>query len=137
MDEVDGRQVERRHQDVVAARPGDQEVHQHVDGPWIGILHLDVHQRAPADVEHLGQRRHVGEGLGDLGPGQVAEDPGGRVGVVADHQLAVGRAVDVELHAVGTQLDRPRHRRKGVLGRLPVGAAMGEHEHALTMPRRR
>ena len=42
--------------------------------------------------------------------------------------MAVGGAVDVELHAVGPELDRPRERRNGVLGRLPVGAAVGEHE---------
>jgi hypothetical protein len=47
---------------------------------------------------------------------------------VVDHQAAVGGAVHVELHAVGTLRERQVERLEGVLGGLTPRPAVGEHQ---------
>ena len=129
---VDGGEVERRHQHRVRPAPGLEEGHQHVHGVAVGsgILDLDVDQPAPADVEDLLEHRDLGQRAPRARPRvSPVTGPSGVVRVVADRQRAVGGAVDVELHAVGTDLERPHHGGNGVLGRLAVGAPVREHEH--------
>ena len=97
--------------------------------PRIGVLDLDVHEPAPADVEHDGQGRDLGEGPAEVGRGQLAQHAGRGLGVVAHHQHAVGGAMDVELDAVGPPVDGRLHRGNRVLRRQPVGTSVREHEH--------
>ncbi len=46
--------------------------------------------------------------------------------VVMDEQDAIGAQMDVQLDAVGAQLDRPCERRHRVFGAFPRGTAMGD-----------
>ncbi len=74
------------------------------------------------------RRRHLGEPGPDLRERQLGEQAAGRVGVVADDQRPVARAVDVELDAVRTELQGPGEGRNGVLGGQAVGASMRQDE---------
>ena len=136
LDPVDRGQVEARHHQVLllAGRPGQQGgdhgfderqrlVEVDVARP---VLDLHVHQRqAGAGVEDVGQ-------LGDAGrqirTHRVDDGPAvGQVGVVDDGQGAVGRAADVELHAVGAEGAGRTERRHRVLARQR-GTAVPDHE---------
>jgi len=104
-DSIDGGEVERRDQHVVgcARRAGGEEIDHRLGRTRVGILDLDVHEPAAADVEHRGQARDVGQRPGEVGGGDVADPADRGLRIVADNQDVVDGAVNVELDAVRTR----------------------------------
>ena len=121
---LDRRQVERRHDHPVDLRPVVQQP-DHLLGDGLGrvevevlrrVLDLDVDEETPALLEHLLERRQPRERLPDRAEPVLGQDPEALdVGVVVDHEGAVGGAVDVELDPVGALLPGEREGLDGVL----------------------
>jgi hypothetical protein len=59
----------------------------------------------------------------------IAAAAAAQVVVVRHDQLVVERLVDVELDRARAQLQRALERSDGVLGRVPAGPAVRDHEH--------
>ena len=102
------------------------------------VLDLDVHQPARRRRRGLGRARGQPAGRRpELGEGQLATGTDRRAGVVADHQLAVGGALHVELHPVGPSSRPPGQRRQTVFsGAQPAGPRWASTSITLTMPPR-
>ena len=64
----------------------------------------------------------------DFGQCRPGDDEAVHVGIVVDHQAAVPRGVDVELHRVGAEHTRGAERREGILGHAGGRAAMCDDE---------
>jgi hypothetical protein len=116
--------VERRHDHPVTATAVVQQIDHPLRHRLVGVevdrrgrvLDLDVHQQAPALVEHLGQGRQPREPLADRRQRMLGEhaEPFD-VHVVVNDQRAVGGPVHVELDAVGALLPGEDERLDGVL----------------------
>ena len=98
----------------IEARP--QDGHDVRDVPV--LLEFDVQPDPPgARPQHLGEQRRPDPGGGfDLVTGEAAHRRAADQRVVKGDQLAVAGPADIELDHVGTDVDRVRERRDGVLG---------------------
>ena len=128
-------EVERRHEHR-RRPPGREELERAPrpagrDGPGgREVLDLDVDQAPRAHVEHLAERRHLGEGGARPRPGSGRRaarracrrrgGPRGAPSAVRWTSSSTPSAPSSTARANG---------RHGVLGRLAVGAAVREHEH--------
>ena len=78
--------------------------------PGVRVLHLDVDEPAPADVEDLVEGRDLGQGGPDLGRVVLGQGPTGRLGVVVDDQPPSALRWTSSSTPVGPELPGPRQR---------------------------
>ena len=109
------------------------EAPQRGDGERRGLhLEIDVDGNAGELLDELLERRRTpGADLleGALGDAAgIAEDPRS-VGIVGQHQHAVGSHVCVGLQSICAELHRPPERGQRVLGKFQRGAAVGVDAH--------
>ena len=135
-DQVDGGDVERRHEQLLRWPVGRgksyDRVADQVDVLVVGVarevLDLDVDAHAFAGLECLGQR---GDLARQVSCGRIADEaPVGEVGVVVGHQDVIGGTSHVEFDPVGSLLERRAVGGDGVVGMVRRVATMGDHEGA-------
>ena len=122
-----------------------------VDLARVGRLQFDAQRDPREGFEHLAQGGDLGAlavlsrpaqlgaeapafECGEGGVGDPLGDAGGAlpVGIVADHEVAVGAALDVELEGAGAVLERPPEGGERVLGEQRARAAVGVETRTAT-----